>query len=222
MESSDTQRDQLRLLIVDDHPLVRKGLRAMLSVEPDIAIAGEAASAAEAVTLALDLQPDVILMDLQMPGQSGIDATRSIVRDAPGVKVLMLTLYDDDDSVFSALRAGAWGYLLKESDETEIIQAIRSVAAGNAIFSAGVATRVLSYFAAPQRSASAHFPSLTDREHDVLELLAQGRSNTQIGDALFVAPKTVANHVSNIFAKLQVADRAEAIIRARDAGLGQR
>jgi DNA-binding NarL/FixJ family response regulator len=216
---SSESADPVRLLIADDHPLVRKGLRGMLSADSAFEIAAEAANGQEAVELATSLQPDVVLMDLHMPGMSGIDANRAILAAAPAIKILMLTLYDDDDSVFSALRAGARGYLLKDSDEAEVVRAIHSVAGGNAIFSAGVASRVLAYFASPPPSASSVFPMLSDREREVLVLLAQGKSNVAIGDVLFVSPKTVANHLSNIFAKLQVASRTEAIIRAREAGL---
>ena len=207
------------IVIVDDHPLIRKGLRTMLAFEPDFAVLGEATDGPEAVDLVLTAMPDVVLLDLHMPGGSGLDACREITRVSPQSRVLMLTLYDDDESVFSAVRAGARGYLLKDSDEAEIIRAIRSVAAGTAIFSASVAGRVLEYFSMPPRAVGDVFPTLSIREREVLELLAKGKSNTAIGDTLFIAPKTVANHVSNIFAKLQVADRAEAIIRAREAGL---
>lgn len=211
--------EQIRLLLADDHPLLRRGLRAMLIAADDISVIGEATNGDDAVTMVVSLQPDLVLMDLQMPGKSGIEATREILAEAPAIAILMLTLFDDDDSVFAALRAGARGYVLKDSDEQELLRAIRSVAAGQAMFSAGVASRVLTYFAVPSRSARELFPALTDREREILELMAQGRNNAAIAAALFIAPKTVANHVSNIYAKLQVADRAEAIIRAREAGL---
>jgi len=212
----------LRLLLADDHPLFRKGMRTLLEAVPGLAIVGEAATGAEAITQAEALLPDVILMDLQMPGGSGIAATREILHANPTVKILVVTLFEDDDSVFTALRAGARGYILKDADEDEIVRAIRAVGAGEAIFSPAVATRVLAYFASPRRDAPPQaFPTLSEREREILAQIARGQNNRAIAQTLFIAPKTVANHVSVIFAKLQVADRAEAIIRARDAGLGR-
>jgi DNA-binding NarL/FixJ family response regulator len=211
--------EPLHILIADDHPLFRKGLRILLGAVPDFVLVGEAETGRGAVERSLELQPDVVLMDLQMPGGSGIEATREIVAASPTTKVLVVTLFEDDDSVFAALRAGARGYILKDTDEEEMIRAIRAIAHGEAIFGPAVASRVLAYFAAPRLEAPRLFPTLTEREREVLRLLAQGRSNPAIARELSLSPKTVANHVSNIFAKLQVADRAEAIIRARDAGL---
>ncbi len=213
--------DPIRLLIADDHPLFRKGLRTLLGAVPGFALVGEAEAGHQAIERAVELQPDVVLMDLRMPGGSGIEATRAIVAASPTTKVLVVTLFEDDDSVFAALRAGARGYVLKDTDEEEMIRAIRAVAHGEAIFGPAVATRVLAYFAAPPRDAPPQaFPTLTERERTILRLIAQSRSNPAIARELGVAPKTVANHVSNIFAKLQVADRAEAIIRAKEAGFG--
>lgn len=211
--------DAIRVLIADDHPLFRKGMRTLLSADPGVASIGEAETGEEAVRRALELQPDVVLMDLQMPGGSGVQATRDILAAAPAIRILVVTLFEDDDSVFLALRAGARGYVLKDTDEEEMLRAIRAVANGEAIFSPAIATRVLAYFAAPRRSAPEVFPTLTDREREILGLIAQGRSNAAIAATLSLSPKTVANHVSNIFGKLQVADRAEAIVRAREAGL---
>ena len=170
-----------------------------------------------AVELALSLQPDVVLMDLQLPDGSGIQATRAIVADSPSIRVLVVTMFEDDDSVFAALRAGARGYVLKGTDEEDLLRAIRSVARGEAIFSPSIASRVLTYFSRP--APTPLFPMLTEREREILVLIAQGKNNPAIARELFLSPKTVANHVSNIFSKLQVADRSEAIIRARDAGL---
>jgi DNA-binding NarL/FixJ family response regulator len=160
-------------------------------------------------------------MDLQLPGMSGISATREIIAVAPRTMVLVVTLFEDEDSVFSALRAGARGYLLKDADEDEITRAIRAVAAGEAIFSPSVATRVLQFFSTPRLESPKLFPELTDREREILNLIAQGKSNPTIARELSLSTKTIANHVSNIFGKLQVADRAEAIIRAREAGMGR-
>lgn len=211
--------DPLRLLIADDHPLFRKGMRTLLAAVPDFALVGEAETGQEAVARSLDLLPDVVMMDLQMPGGSGLEATREIVAASPITKVLVVTLFEDDDSVFAALRAGARGYVLKDTDEDEMIRAIRAVANGEAIFGPAVASRFLAFFAASRHESPRLFPTLTEREREILHHIARGKSNTTIAAELFLSPKTVANHVSNIFAKLQVADRAEAIIRARDAGL---
>jgi DNA-binding NarL/FixJ family response regulator len=206
-------------MVVEDHPLFRKGVVGLLEAVPDFSVAGVAVSGEEAVARAAELRPDVVLMDLQLPGMSGIEATRAIVGSHPAVRVLVLSLFEDEDSVFLALRAGARGYVLKDADEEELTGAIRAVAHGEAIFSQAVAGRVLAFFAQP-RPAPKVFPELTDREREILGLIAQGRPNPSIARTLFLSPKTVANYVSAIFAKLQVADRAEAMIRAREAGLG--
>jgi len=212
--------DPVRVLIADDHPLFRDGLAALLRAAPDTELAGAAATGTEAVGLAGQVQPDVVLMDLRLPGLNGIEATRQIVADSPHTAVVVLTMFDDDDSVFAALRAGARGYLLKGADQDEIRRAVQAAAAGEAIFGAGIASRVLAYFTALPTPAQALFPQLTEREREVLELVAQGRSNAMIAARLQLSQKTIRNNVSNILAKLQVADRAQAIIRARDAGLG--
>jgi DNA-binding NarL/FixJ family response regulator len=213
--------ESLRVLIADDHPLFRKGITALLGAVDGIEVVGVATNGEEAVARTLELQPDLVLMDLQMPGGGGIAATREIRHVAPTVRVLVVTLFDDDDSIFLALRAGAHGYILKEADEEEMLRAIRATARGEAIFSAAIAARVLSYFAARRPAAPPQvFPTLTEREREILTLIARGRPNPAIARELGIAPKTVGNHVSNIFGKLQVADRAEAIVRAREAGLG--
>jgi DNA-binding NarL/FixJ family response regulator len=213
--------ETLRILVAEDHPLFRKGMVSLLSSVPEFEVVGEAATGEEAVERAVDLQPDVVLMDLQMPNVNGIEATRRILRESPSIRVLVVTLFEDDDSVFTALRAGARGYVLKDADEEEMVLAIRAVGKGEAIFSPAVATRVLAYFASPQPAAQPQaFPTLTDREREILRLIAQGHPNPAIARQLHLSTKTVGNYVSNIFTKLQVADRAQAIIRAREAGLG--
>jgi len=212
--------ETIRILIADDHPLFRDGLRALLDSVEDTEVVGEAATGDEVVTQAQSLQPDVILMDIKMPGNNGIEATRRIVRSQLDIKVLMLTMFDDDDSVFAAVRAGARGYLLKGARQEETLRAIRAVANGEVIFGPGVAQRMMQYFAVARPTRQA-FPELSDREREILALMAQGRSNVEMADKLVLSHKTVRNHVSNILSKLQVADRAEAILTARAAGLGE-
>jgi DNA-binding NarL/FixJ family response regulator len=213
--------DSIRVLIADDHLLFRDGLRTLLSSAPDMELAAEAATGNEAVALAATSQPDVILMDIQMPGLNGIDATRHIVQASPHIGVLVLTMYDDDASVFTAMRAGARGYLLKGAKYDEILRAVRAVANGEAIFSPAIANRMMEYFADMRPAATPQvFPELSDREREILGLIAQGMRNAEIADRLYLSPKTVRNHVSNILGKLHLADRTEAILRARDAGLG--
>ena len=212
--------EPLRVLIVDDHLLFRDGLRALLRAASDTELVGEATTGEEAVALAAELQPDVVLMDIQMPGGNGIYATRQIVRDSPHVRVLMVTMYEDDNSVFTAMRAGARGYLLKGAKYEEVLHAIRAVGAGEAIFSPAIAARLIDYFAGIRPAAPPQvFPELSDREREILALIAQGHKNAEIAERLYLSPKTVRNHVTNILDKLQVADRAQAIIRAREAGL---
>lgn len=215
--------DILRVLLADDHPQFRAGLRALLLTEAGLKVVGEAGTGEQAVAHAVALQPDVILMDLNMPGLNGIQATRQIVHSSPHIAVLVVTMFEDDDSVFAALRAGARGYLLKGAPKAEVLRSVRAVANGGAIFGAGIARRMMAYFSAQHAAAPANaFPGLTGREHEILELLALHRTNPEIARTLVLSEKTVRNYVSNICSKLQVVDRAEAILRARDAGLGTR
>jgi DNA-binding NarL/FixJ family response regulator len=213
--------EPIRVLIADDHPLFRDGLTALLNDETGTELAGTATSGTEAVDLARETQPDVVVMDLHMPGLNGIEPTRRIVSDSPHIAVLVLTMFDDDNSIFAALRAGARGYLLKGADRDQIRYAIHAAATGEIIFGADLAARMLGYFTATS-TPPAVFPQLTDRERGVLELVAQGRANPAIATQLGLSQKTIRNHVSNILTKLQVADRAQAIVQARDAGLGHR
>jgi DNA-binding NarL/FixJ family response regulator len=212
--------DAVRILIVDDHESFRSGLRALLANLPDFELVGEAGSGAQAVALSAELQPDVVLMDLNMEGGDGISATRQIVAASPHIAVLVLSMYEDDDQVFGALKAGARGYLLKGARRAELVRAIRGVSTGEAIFGPAIARRLVAYFAARPAVDATVFPELTDREREILDLVARGQSNAEITQRLVLAPKTVRNHISNIFSKLQVADRAQAIVRAREAGLG--
>ena len=212
-------KDTVRVLIADDHPLFREGMRGRLDRMDDIAVVGEASGGDEAVRLSQELEPHIVLMDIKMPGLNGIEATREILRTNPRVGVLMLTMFEDDDSVFAAMRAGARGYLLKDSGGEGVVHAIRAVTSGEAVFGPGVAERIIGFFSVP-RSAQRAFPELTEREEEILVLVARGKSNQEIAAQLFVSVKTVRNHVSNILLKLQVADRAQAVIRARDAGIG--
>jgi len=213
--------DPIRVLIADDHPFYREGVRTMLSVAWEIEIVGEAANGDETIAQAESLQPDVILMDLKMPGVNGIEATRRILRTSPHIGVLVLTMFEADESVFAAMRAGARGYLLKDVGQEELVRAIKAVSRGEAIFSPAIAQRLIHYFAALRpMAADLAFPELTDREREILQLIAQGHGNAEIAERLLLRTKTVQNHVSNIFSKLQVSDRVQAVVRAREAGLG--
>ncbi len=214
--------EPVRVLIADDHPDFRDGLRALLASAPDLDVVGEAADGEKAIALANRLQPDVILMDLNMPGTGGIEATRRILSTSPHVAILVISMFEDDDSVFAALKSGARGYLLKGALKAEILRSIRAVASGEAIFGPAIARRLMQYFVAPAPAApETAFPELTERENEILALIARHETNPEIARLLHLSPKTVRNHVSNIFTKLQVADRSHAIIRAREAGLGR-
>jgi DNA-binding NarL/FixJ family response regulator len=212
----------IRILVADDHALFRSGLRALFASVADAEVVGEAATGEEAAEKAARLSPEVVLMDLQMPGTNGIEATRRILNESPGVGVVMVTMFEDDDSVFAAMRAGARGYVLKGADQDEILKVIRAVAEGDAHFGPAIAERLRTFFSAPKPPGPVEaFPELTAREAEVLDLIARGTSNQDIASRLYLSPKTVRNHISNVFLKLQVADRAQAIVRAREAGLGQ-
>jgi len=211
--------ETLTVLIADDHPVFRKGLRALLVAMPGVELVGQATSGLEAIQLAEELQPDVILMDLHMPGGGGLEAIHQIVQTSPHIRILVVTMFQDDDSVFAALRAGARGYVLKDMEDEDITRAILAVGSGEAIFSPAIAERMMKFFAARPGLPLEVFPELTSSERSVLSLMAQGVNNNEIAQKLSYSPKTVRNYVSNIFSKLQVADRAQAIIKAREAGL---
>jgi DNA-binding NarL/FixJ family response regulator len=208
----------IRVAVADDHALVREGLRSLLTAVDGLELVAAVPNATEAVRTAIAEKPDVLVLDINMPDGSGIEVARKLQRVAPGVAILMLTMYDDDDSVFAAMRAGAMGYVLKGADPEDVVRAIQAVASGNAILGPGVAARAISYLSAPNREPP--FPTLTPREREVLDLIASGLGNAAIASRLVVAPSTIGNHVTNIFGKLQVASRSEAIVKARDAGMG--
>jgi len=215
----------IKVLIADDHVFYREGVRTLLSNSPEVSVVGEASNGDEVIAKAAQLKPDVILMDLKMPGMNGIDATRQIHESDSKIGVLVITMFDDDDSVFAAIRAGARGYLLKDADKDELVRAIVAVERGGAIFSPAIAQRMIQYFtASPARQSASkkqdEFGELTEREHEILDLIAQGHNNTVIANKLSLSIKTVQNYVSSILTKLQVADRAQAIVRAREAGFG--
>jgi DNA-binding NarL/FixJ family response regulator len=209
----------IRVTIADDHPTVRSGLKSLLASVEGIEVVGDSADGAAAVELALRERPQVVVMDIRMPGQDGIEATRRLAAEAPEVAVLILTMLEDDESVFAAMRAGARGYVLKGAEQEEIVGAIHAVSRGEAIFGPGVAQRVLQLFG--RERAAEPFPSLTAREREILDLMAAGASNGEIARQLHISPKTVSNNVSYILGKLQVADRSKAIVRARRSGLGR-
>jgi DNA-binding NarL/FixJ family response regulator len=215
--------DVTRVVIADDHPSIRAGVRALLEMAEDIQVVEEVGTTEDAVRVAKELQPDVVVMDLRMPAVGGVEATRTIVQESPHIAVLVLTMVDDSGSIFAALRAGARGYLLKDSGPAELHRAVHAVASGEFITSPAVAVLVSQFFTGGQAGRSNEaFPALTQREGQILDLIAQGKSNGVIARELFLSPKTVRNHISNIFTKVHFADRAEAIVRAREAGFGHR
>jgi DNA-binding NarL/FixJ family response regulator len=212
--------DTIRVLIADDHPVFRDGLASLLVTQPGVEIVGTAADGAAAVAAALEHRPDVVVMDLQMPEMNGIEATRRVAAELPETRVLVLTMGEEDGTVLAAMRAGARGYLVKGASQEEVGQAISTVHAGGLVFGASLALRIADLLSGSTAPNPSVFPQLTERELEILDLIAAGRNNAQIAQQLFLAPKTVRNNVSNILAKLQATDRADAIIRARDAGLG--
>jgi DNA-binding NarL/FixJ family response regulator len=214
--------ETIRLLITDDQTITRSGLHALLAARPDIEIVGEARNGEEAVEQAAALQPDVVLMDLRMPGMNGIEATRRIHRHSPHIRILVLTIFEDDTSVFPAIRAGARGYLLKNTEEDELLRAIHTVANGGAIFSPGIAQRVLGYLNTVEPNLPPNvFDELTPRERQILELIAQGQNNAEISQTLNLNPKTISNNISNVLLKVQAADRAKLMLMALEAGMGK-
>lgn len=228
-DQQETGREATRVLLVDDHPMFREGVASLLGRSEDIILIGEASNGEEAIHLAETLLPDIVLMDIKMPGMGGIEATRTIVTRSPHIGVIMLTMFEDDESVFAALKAGARGYVLKDADRGTLVRAIRAVAQGEALLAPSIARRVLEQFNAPPappatppaapQLAPDLFGELTPRELDVLRLIAQGLRNRDIAERLVISEKTVQNHISNIFAKMQVNDRSQAILRALQGGL---
>jgi DNA-binding NarL/FixJ family response regulator len=213
--------DQIRILIADDHPLFRDGLRGLLDSVADMEVVGEAADGEAAIQAAASLQPDVILMDIKMPAMNGLQAMRAILDTSPHIAVLVVSMLEDDDSIFAAMRSGARGYLPKGAGQAEMLRAIRAVANGEAIFGPGIAQRLLNFFSPAHPPVVPRlFPELTERETEILALIANGYTNEAIAERLVLSLKTVRNHVSNIFSKLQVTDRAQAVLRAHEAGLG--
>jgi len=222
MSQGERSAEPTRVVVADDHALFRYGLKAMLANAEDFEVVGEAATGEEVVEKVAQTRADIILMDIQMPGINGIEATRKILERDPNIGVVVVTMFEDDDSVFAAMRAGARGYVLKGADAQEVLKVVGAVAEGEAHFGPEIARRLMAFFSAPKPAApSEAFPELTAREAEVLDLIAQGWNNAEIARRLYLSQKTVRNHVSNIFLKLQVADRAQAIVRAREAGLGR-
>jgi DNA-binding NarL/FixJ family response regulator len=217
----DAATVDIGIVVVDDHPVFRMGMTALLSSIAGLSVVGEAATADDAVNVVRSSRPDVVVMDLQLGEGSGIDATRRILAERPDVGVLAVTMMDDDDSVFAAMRAGARGYLLKGAAPDDIERAIHAVARGEILLGPQVATRAISFLTGSRAADALAFPELTAREREILDLVARGLDNTSISRRLALSPKTIRNHLSNVFNKLQVADRSQAIVRARDAGLGR-
>ena len=211
----------IRVFVADDHALFRDGIQALVKTQDDMAWAGDAADGAAAISQVDATQPDVVLMDINMPVMNGLQATRQILADQPNTHIIMVTMVEDDASVFAAMQAGAKGYVLKGSNGDEMLDVIRAVAQGQVLFGAKMAERILAFFRSPQGDQVVPFPELTDRERELLDAMAQGLNNNEIAQRLVISPKTVRNHITSIFDKLQVADRGQAIVKARKAGLGR-
>ena len=209
------------VLVVDDHPVFREGFAALLATIDEVTVLGTAATGAEALRRVAELRPDVVVMDVAMPDLDGIEATRRLAVSHPHVGVVVLTMSEEDATIFDAVRAGARGYLLKGAEPDEVVRAVTTVAAGGVVFGAVLAGRIAEFFARPRGGAAEPFPELSPREREILDLVAAGLSNGQIAERLFLSGKTVRNHVSAVLTKLHAADRSAAIIRARDAGLGR-
>jgi DNA-binding NarL/FixJ family response regulator len=214
-------QETIRVLLADDHTLFREGVVALLNSVPDIEVVQSADDGEKAIQLALELQPDIILMDLQMPVLNGIEATRKIIQSSPHIGIIIVTMFEDDDSVFAAMRAGARGYILKGADQEEMLRAIHAVSRGEALFGPSIASRLMNFLSDSSQEVNSTFPELTTREHEILDLIARGFDNPEISQQLTITTKTVRNHVSNIFNKMQVTDRVKAAIRAREAGYGK-
>lgn len=210
----------IRVFVADDHALFRDGMRALIAAQDDMIWAGDAADGKAAVSEVVSSLPDVVLMDINMPTMNGLEATRQLLADQPAMRIIMVTMVEDDASVFAAMQAGARGYVLKGSNADEMLAVIRAVAQGQVLFGAKMAERMLAFFHNPKRDQAVPFPKLTERERELLDLMAQGLNNNEIAQRLVISPKTVRNHITSIFDKLQVADRGQAIVRARKAGLG--
>ena len=209
----------IRVVVADDHPAFRAGLRLLLQ-DSGLDVVAEAADGPQAVAAVVETRPDVALLDLQMPGLTGVEVTKRLQEVAPETRVLVLTMIEADETVLAAIRAGAWGYLLKGAGQDEIERAVRSVAGGQVVYGVGVAERVMAFFTASTGGAVGPFPQLSEREREVLRLAAEGRANADIARRLFLSEKTVRNRVSDVLTKLHAASRAEAVALARDAGLG--
>ncbi|CAA9385225.1 MAG: Two-component transcriptional response regulator, LuxR family [uncultured Rubrobacteraceae bacterium] len=220
-EASKPEASKIRVLVAEDHAGFRHGLVALLASDPGVEVVGEAEDGRAAVAMAVGLLPDVVLMDVQMPGLNGIEATRAVLAQAPRVGVLVLTMFEDDDSIVSAMRAGARGYVLKSAAPSEVMGILRSVAGGEARFGPQIASKLTGFLREPEADPTRAFPELTAREREILDLIARGHDNAGISGRLFLSPNTVRNHISRVFAKLGVASRAQAIVRAREAGLGR-
>jgi len=217
-QSMTAQNEPIRVLIADDHAIFRRGLHTALEIAPTVQVIGEAGDGQQAVEMAESLQPDVILMDIHMPGMSGLEAVRLIHSTSPRIAIIMITMFDDADTIFAAMQAGARGYLLKGTAPDSLVETVRLVSEGHVILAPGVAERLINYFAVPKPAETAAlFPELTRRENEILRLMADGLTDSHIAIRLGLSVKTVRNHVSNILNKLQVATRTQAVLRLKES-----